>query len=84
MERKIKLIWDFKGPNAKKTAAHHEKHLKEYIALENIEQRITGYQQVSDVHSIAFMVVGEAEMITVRDALRPHRGAVYESSSPSE
>ena len=30
--RKLKLIWDFRGPDALKTAEHHEIHLKEYSA----------------------------------------------------
>ena len=30
MSRKIKLIWDFRGEAAAKTAEHHDIHLKEY------------------------------------------------------
>lgn len=78
MNRKIKLIWDFKGPMAEKTAEHHEKHLKEYIALENLQLNTTGYKALSEMHSIAFMVVEEPQMIQVRDALKPHRGEVYQ------
>lgn len=78
MQRKIKLIWDFRGPAATKTAEHHEKHLKEYIAIEELELNITGFQQLNDVHSFAFMVVHEAQMISLRDALKPHRAEVYE------
>ena len=29
--RKLKLIWDFKGPDSEKTAAHHLIHLDEYV-----------------------------------------------------
>ena len=29
------------------------------------------------MHSIAFMVVDEAEMKPIRDALKPHRGELY-------
>lgn len=78
MDRKLKLIWDFKGPAAAKTAAHHEKHLKEFIAMENLPLNITGHVDLHDMHSIAFMVVAESQMIAVRDALKPHRGEVYE------
>ena len=35
MTRKIKLIWDFKGHFAAKTAEHHEIHLKEFLEKEN-------------------------------------------------
>ena len=74
--RKLKLIWDFRGPDALKIA-QHEIHLKEYITLEKTELNITGFEQLNDMHSIAFMVVNETEMKPIRDALKPHRGQVY-------
>ncbi|AYN68656.1 hypothetical protein D1013_15350 [Euzebyella marina] len=78
MERKIKMIWDFRGPAAEKTAEHHVIHLKEFIAVEKTELDITGHQQLNEMHSIAYMVVTENEMKAIRDALRPHRGEIYE------
>jgi hypothetical protein len=75
--KKIKLIWDFRGPDAAKIAEHHEIHLKEYIVLEEILLNITGYEIINELYSIAFMVVTEENMIAVRDALKPHRGAIY-------
>ncbi len=75
--RKLKLIWDFRGPDALKIAEHHEIHLKEYISIENLKLDITGFQAMSNVHAIAFMVVNENEMKPVRDALKPHRGQLY-------
>ena len=75
--RKLKLIWDFRGPNASKIAEHHEIHLKEYIQLENLKITITGIENLSDIHSIAFLVVNEDQMKPIRDALKPHRGQVY-------
>ena len=78
MSRKIKLIWDFRGPAAAKTAEHHEKHLKEYILIEKIEPNITGYQHVNEMFSLAYMVVEERNMIKVRDVLKPHRAELYQ------
>ena len=78
MSRKIKLIWDFRGPASEKTAQHHEIHLKEYIAIEKLDINITGFEVLNDLYAIAFMVVEEKDMIAVRDALRPHRGEVYQ------
>lgn len=78
MSRKIKLIWDFRGPAAKKTAEHHEIHLKEFIAIEKLPLNITGFDVLTDMHSIAYMVVTDEHMITVRDALKPHRGELFE------
>lgn len=78
MSRQIKLIWDFRGPTAAKTAEHHEIHLNEYIDAEKLPLKITGFQEINDMHSIAYMVVDQADMIPVRDALRPHRGELWE------
>jgi len=76
--RKIKLLWDFRGPASAKTAEHHEIHLKEFIAIEQLPLNITGFEIRNEMHAVAFMVVEEADMIAVRDALKPHRGEVYE------
>lgn len=77
--RKLKLIWDFYGPDATKIAQHHEIHLKEYIKIEGLPISITGFENLSDVHAIAFLVVDEVDMKPLRDALKPHRGQVYSS-----
>lgn len=77
MSRKIKLIWDFRGYASAKTAEHHEIHLREFIISEKIELNITGFEILNEMHAIAFMVVTDENMIAVRDALKPHRGEVY-------
>ncbi len=74
--RKIKLIWDFRGEASAKTAEHHEKHLKEYIAIEKLPLNITGFDVINEMHAIAWMVVTDDYMIAVRDALKPHRGEI--------
>ncbi|EPR73375.1 hypothetical protein ADIWIN_1405 [Winogradskyella psychrotolerans RS-3] len=75
--RKLKLIWDFRGPAGQKTAEHHVIHLKEYIAMNKLDITITGVEILSDMHSIAYLVVDESEMKPIRDTLKPHRGQVY-------
>ena len=77
MSRLIKLIWDFRGPTAAKTAEHHEIHLKEYIAIEKLPLNISGFEIKSEMLASAFMVVSDEYMIQVRDAIKPHRGEVY-------
>jgi hypothetical protein len=77
MSRQLKLIWDFRGSASAKTAEHHEIHLKEYISIEKLPLNITGFEVINEMHAIAFMVVTDDYMITVRDALKPHRGEVY-------
>lgn len=78
MSRQIKLIWDFRGEVASKTAEHHEIHLKEFIILEKLPIDITGFEIKNELHAIAFMVVTDENMIQVRDALKPHRGELFE------
>jgi len=78
MEELIKLIWDFRGPEALKTAEHQEIHLKEFIAIEKLPVSITGFEAINDVHAIAYMVVTRPQMIDVRNQLKPHRGELYE------
>lgn len=78
MDRKIKLIWDFRGPDSATTAEHHEIHLKEYLIANNYSLQITGFQILNEMHTTAFMVVEENDMIRFRDVLKPHRGEVYQ------
>ena len=76
-ERKIKLIWDFRGEAAHNTAKHHKIHLEEYRIAQQLDNCFTGSQDLHEMHSIAYLVVNESQMIGVRDALKPHRGEVY-------
>ena len=77
LDRKIKLIWDFRGPSASRTAEHYQKHLQEFVVLEELKFDITGFQHYSDMHSIAFLVVAEFEMKEIREMLKPNRGEIY-------
>ena len=35
MEEKIRLIWDFRGPDCEKTAKHYKIHLTEFLHTNN-------------------------------------------------
>ena len=76
MNRKIKLIWDFRGPEAFEIAKHHCIHLEEFSIKENLTYHEISTNQISEMYSIAFITVNEIDMITFRDALKPHRGEV--------
>lgn len=73
-ENRIKLIWDFHGPDAEKIAQHHVIHLNEFAELEQLNQPLTGVEPKSELHYVAYLVVDSDKMITMRDALKPHRG----------
>nr|WP_298659569.1 hypothetical protein [uncultured Flavobacterium sp.] len=48
MSKKIKLIWDFRGPSALQTAEHHAIHLNEYLNLENYVLQLTGFESIDE------------------------------------
>jgi len=70
----IKLIWDFRGPESEKTAAHHSLHLAQYAQNFALSHSTYGHNIIADLHWIAWICVDEKDMISTRDALRPHRG----------
>ena len=74
MSRKIKLLWDFRGPDAKKTAEHHTIHLKEFAEIENLTFHEIDIQEKNEMLFAAFITVDEKDMKIYRDALKPHRG----------
>lgn len=74
-ERKIKLIWDFFGPDAKKTAEHHAIHLNDFKKAENDSAILeVGTEELKEEFTIAFLVTRKTEMIRLRDILKPKRG----------
>ena len=74
MERKIKLLWDFRGPDALETAKHHTIHLKEFAAIENLPFHEIDIKELNPMLCAAFITVNESDMKVYRDALKPHRG----------
>lgn len=70
----VKMIWKFRGLDAFKTAKHHLKHLKEFIAFHNIEVIELGTEELSEFHHIAFMVVKKDLVDVLRKQLKPHQG----------
>lgn len=77
MKERIKLIWDFKGPNAKQIAAHHIKHLEEFIALEKIKDATCHLVDASEMYTMAYMIVDKEYMNELRTKLKPHRGQLH-------
>lgn len=74
MSRKIKLIWDFKGPDGLATAKHHCIHLKEFTQIDGLAYYEVNHKEFNPMHTIAFIIVDESNMKIFRDALKPHRG----------
>ena len=79
MNRKLKLIWDFRGSDSQKTAEHHCIHLKEFAAIEKLHFYKVDFSILSEMHTIAFIIVDEVDMKIFRDTLKPHRGQLAEN-----
>jgi hypothetical protein len=76
MPNKIKLLWDFRGPDAKETAKHHTIHLKEFANIDNLNFHEIDIQEKNPMLVSAFIIVDEKDMKTYRDTLKPHRGEI--------
>ena len=77
LESKIKLLWDFRGPDALETAKHHTIHLKEFAEIENLPFHEIDVKELNPMLCTAFIVVNESDMKVYRDALKPHRGELF-------
>jgi len=75
---KAKLVWNFTGEGALKTAEHHLVHLKEYAAREAVEVMEFGAQQQTEFTAIAFMIVNKDLVNDLRKSLKPHQGFLVE------
>lgn len=75
---KIKLIWDFRGPNGKNTAIHHEKHLKEYFKIEKKILIQSGTENLNDMHSLAYAIIEKRDLNEIKKKLKPNRGKILE------
>ncbi|EAR13181.1 hypothetical protein PI23P_01767 [Polaribacter irgensii 23-P] len=78
MSRKIKLLWDFRGEDAKETAKHHTIHLKEFAALEELAFHEISVLEINPMLSAAYIIVDEGLLNIFKDALKPHRGEIAE------
>lgn len=66
------LYWDFFGPNAEPTAAHFEKHLREFLERHGLACE-TGLESAGEGHHAARCRATEPEAERIAAALRPQR-----------
>ena len=77
MIERVKLIWDFRGPNAAPIAQHHAKHLGEFAKTEALQHSLVGSEPITEMHHIAFLVIEKSLMDQLRETLKPNRGQLY-------
>lgn len=73
MSVRTKLIWDFRGPDAKHIAEHHAKHLKEFAQARKLNNFSCSVEERTPMLASASLEVEENESQPVQAALRPHR-----------
>lgn len=71
---KIKLIWDFRGPAAEKTAEHHIIHLKEFAEKEKLTFENSVIEKYNELLCSASVVINKSNLDKIKIALKPHRG----------
>lgn len=76
MENKIRLVWDFRGLDALKTAEHQLIHLIEFMNKEDISYLDKSAEQISDLHSICSIIIKGSDLDFIKKRLKPHRGFV--------
>lgn len=76
MNRKIRLIWNFRGPDALETAKHHVIHLKEFAENNNLFYEKVDTIVENNYLSIAFIIINESELSIYKNALKPDRGTI--------
>ncbi|MDG2150702.1 MAG: hypothetical protein P8K12_00565, partial [Polaribacter sp.] len=69
MSKKIKLLWDFRGEDAKETAKHHTIHLKEFASIEKLTFYAIDIHEKNPMLVAAFITIDEKDMKIYRDAL---------------
>lgn len=77
MSKKIKLIWEFRGPTAEQTAKHHVIHLKEYMQIEKYEYTEANHTVLSEFSALAFLITNEEYLQKLRTDLKPNKGQYY-------
>ena len=78
MKKKIKLIWQFSGMDARKIADHHLVHLNEYLNREDIFVVDKGTELTNEFSAISFITIDNSLVEKLRVDLKPHKGFLVE------
>jgi len=71
--RKIRLLWDFRGPDSLETAKHHVIHLKEFAEIDSLSFVEASVIEQNKYVNSAFIIISEIDLEVFKNALKPHR-----------
>ena len=74
MENKIRLVWDFRGEDALKTAEHQLSHIVEFMIKKDVSYLDKSSEKISNLHSICSIIINESDLDFIKKRLKPHRG----------
>lgn len=74
MGNKIKLLWDFRGPDALKTAEHFLIHLNEFVERESVVAEKTDIEKHTDMFVSTILITESSYLEILKNALKPSRG----------
>jgi hypothetical protein len=69
--RILRLVWEFRGADAKKIAEHHLIHLNEYLERNSLKVDSNGVTEHSPMYASAFLVCNETLALELREPLKP-------------
>jgi hypothetical protein len=68
-----KLLWDFFGPHAERTASHFSTHLSEFLAKHQLSSLVTGRESAGEGHQAVYCLAAGETFEAIRKSLRPNR-----------
>jgi hypothetical protein len=67
----IACIWEYFGKDSNGIAKHFEKHLKDFIAIKNIQNIQTGTEIKGDIQSFVWCAGNKEELTLIIELLKP-------------
>ena len=71
--RRVKLLWDFFGPDSKKIAEHHLVHLSDFSKNESISFHNSGIDFESENNYYSFITIDFSNLDVIKKKLKPNR-----------
>jgi hypothetical protein len=71
--QKVKLVWDFFGPESKNTAQHHLIHLSEFSKDKSVNFYDSGTDSESENNFFSFIVIDFSNLDLIKKMLKPNR-----------
>ena len=75
---KIKLIWDFRGPDGKNIAYSSRETFKRIFEIENKKLFKSGTESLNELHHIAYVIILKKDLNEIKLILKPNRGEIVD------